>query len=633
MTDYGGLGLRVGLEIHQELDTEHKLFCSCPTMLFKGEPEYTFLRRLRPSQSELGEVDPAALFEFRKGKTMLYEADRDTDCLVEMDEEPPHRLDPEALDIALTLALMTGSTPVDEVQVMRKTVVDGSNTGGFQRTCVVSLGGSVEAGGRTYGLEQVALEEDAARKMGEEDEIVRYRIDRLGIPLVEVTTSPDIRTPKEAEEVARRIGSILRATGRVRRGLGTIRQDLNVSIEGGAVIEIKGVQELNLLSTIVDYEAQRQSTLLEVAKELRKRGVKPSDIQDEVIGVSDVFESTKCGIIRRALKGGRGVYAVRLPGFAGVVGRELCPNRRLGTEMADRARFWGGVKGIFHTDELPGYDVSAEEVTALRNRVGAGDGDAVVIVADEEGGSRDALSAVVERAREALEGVPAETRSANPDGTTHFTRPRPGAARMYPETDVVAISISPERLGRLRDGLPEMPEAKLERFKRDYGLNEKLARQVVDSEYMGLFEGLSKETGVSTTLIAVTLTEELKRLEREGVQVGELTDEAIVGVFELIDRGLTVKESIPNILSWLARHPDSEPLEALKALGLELLAEEDLKRLIDEKIQANREMVERMGERAAGPLMGMVMGDVRGRARAGEAQRLIREALREALRP
>ena len=459
----------------------------------------------------------------------------------------------------------------------------------------------------------------------------RQRIDRLGIPLIEVTTAPDIHSPKEAEEVALAIGRILRATGRVRRGLGTIRQDLNVSIEGGALIEIKGVQDLALISKVVEYEAMRQARLLDIVSELRARGVEPSDLAEEYVDVSEVFASTRCRIIRGALKRGQRVYALRLPGFAGLVGRELCPNRRLGTEMADRARFWGGVRGLFHTDELPGYDISAEEVRALRERVGASEGDAVVVVADEAGRCRRALSAVLDRAREALVGVPSETRAADADGTTHYTRPRPGAARMYPETDVVAISITPDRLERLRAALPEMPEAKLRRLRSEYGLNEKLARQVVDSDYGVLFEELAKETGASPTLIAVTLTETFRSLERDGVQVGSLSDEAIRGAFRLLDEGLAVKESLPEIFTWLAAHPEASPRDAVRALGLELLPRDELRRLVEAKVREKMELVERMGERALGPLMGAVMSEVRGRARAGDVQALLREVLRTAL--
>lgn len=623
--DYGKLGLKVGLEVHQELATEYKLFCQCPPELFREDPEYTFLRRLRPSQSELGEMDPAALFEFMKGRTMIYEADKATSCLVEMDEEPPGELNPEALDVCLTFALMTGGRPVDEVHVMRKIVVDGSNTTGFQRTCVTSLGGSVEVGDRSYGLNQICLEEDAARKISEAEGVSTYRIDRLGIPLIEVTTAPEIHSPDEAEDVALAIGRILRATGKAMRGLGTIRQDVNISIEGGALVEIKGVQELALVSKVVEFEVQRQTNLLEIVSKLKERGVSEADIGD-VADVSDVFRETKSRIIRGALKRSGGVHALRLGGFASLVGMELCPNRRLGTEMADCAKYRSGVKGIFHTDELPAYDITGEEVKRLKNRMGASESDAVVIVADEAERCRLALEAVADRAREAMVGVPQDTRSAHPDGTTYFTRPRPGAARMYPETDVVSIVVTPERIKRLGAALPEMPEAKLERLQADYGINEKLARQVINSEYALLFEELARD-GTDPTLLAVTLTETLKMLERDGVETGGLSDGTLRGVFSLVTSGRTAKESIPPILTWLGSNPDAKPEEALSKLDLAMLTRDELKAVVDAKVADSKELVERMGDRAIGPLMGMVMGEVRGKAEAREVQALLRESL------
>jgi len=631
MLDYKKIGLKVGIEVHQELATQHKLFCKCPPKLSEAEPEYTFLRRLRPSQSELGEMDPAALFEFLKGKTIKYEGDHETSCLVEMDEEPPGPLDAETLDLTLSFALMVGSTPMDEVHVMRKTVVDGSNTGGFQRTCVISLGGGVEVEGKRYGIQQISLEEDAARNVGEEGSIIRYRLDRLGIPLMEIATAPDMHDPAEVQRVALRVGSILRATGKVRRGLGTIRQDVNVSIMNGKVVEIKGVQDLPMMPTIVEYEAQRQWTLLEIKEELLSRGVKPEMIVDEQLDASEIFKATESKILKSALKSGGVVKAVKLPKFAGLTGKELCPNRRLGTEMSDHAKYRGGVKGIFHTDELPGYSITQGEVDALRKFVGAEEGDAVVIVADDAEKARRALTAVVERARDIFNGIPLETRAANPDGTTRFTRPRPGAARMYPETDVKAITITTDHLKHLAENLPEMPEDKLKRFQKDYALNEKLAKQIVDSEYMSLFEELARDYPALTTLTSVTLTEELKKMQRDGVTVDALTDEAIRGTFVLVAGGELVKESVPAVLAWLAQNPAKPAKAAIAALGLGLLSEAQLASIVDAKIKASGEMVAKMGEKAAGPIMGMVMGEVRGRAKAADVQTIISARLKAAL--
>ncbi|MDI9645022.1 MAG: Glu-tRNA(Gln) amidotransferase subunit GatE, partial [Candidatus Verstraetearchaeota archaeon] len=247
--------LRAGLEIHQQLDTRAKLFCACPTRLVDRDPDFSVLRRLRPTHSEMGQVDRAALFESTRQKDFTYQGHFGSVCLVELDEEPPHELNREAVEVALTVAAMMNMKPVDEIHVMRKIVIDGSNTTGFQRTAKVAFDGWVEVEGKKVSIQSLCLEEDAARKVSESPEGAVYRLDRLGIPLVEVTTGPDITSGEDAERVALAIGRILKATGKMKRGLGTIRQDLNVSVEGGTRVEIKGVQELGAISTVVEYEA------------------------------------------------------------------------------------------------------------------------------------------------------------------------------------------------------------------------------------------------------------------------------------------------------------------------------------------------------------------------------------------
>ena len=625
--DYSQVGLKVGLEIHQQLNTRHKLFCKCKPELFKDEPEITFLRRLRPTQSELGQIDPAAYFEFQKGTKILYEADEETSCLVEMDEEPPHSLNMEAVEIALMIALMLNAKPVDEIHVMRKTVIDGSNTTGFQRTCIVALNGELDIKGKKIPIQHIAVEEDAARIMGREGSTVRYRIDRLGIPLIEVTTGPVIYSPKEAEEVAFAIGRILRATGKVKRGLGTIRQDLNISIRQGALIEVKGVQELELLPVVIENEVRRQLGLLKIKDELQSRGVREEDIREEFIDVTDVFKETKCKVIRKVVEKGNKVLAVKLPKFAGLLKFELAPSMRLGKEMADRAKFWGRVGGIFHTDELPAYGITEEEVRRLRLAVKAEESDAIVFVADAKENAIDALKAVVERAREALRGVPEETRAANPDGSTRYMRPRPGAARMYPETDVPPIRISQDYIKELKSKLPELPEQKLERLMKDYGLNRKLASQVLDSEYCELFEEIVKETGVTSTLVAATLTETMKALKRDGIEVWRVSDERLLELFKFVGAGKLAKEAIPDVITWLSKNEDKNVEDAIKSLGLSMLSEEEIRRIVKETVEKNMELVKQRGKGAFGPLMGIIMRNYRGKVDAEKVSKLLKEHL------
>ncbi|MCJ7762789.1 Glu-tRNA(Gln) amidotransferase subunit GatE, partial [Candidatus Bathyarchaeota archaeon] len=514
--------------------------------------------------------------------------------------------------------------------VMRKTVIDGSNTTGFQRTCIIALDGWIKVGEKTIPIQAASLEEDAARKTGIEDEgkTIRYRIDRLGIPLIEVATAPVIYSPLEAQEVAFAIGRILRDTGKVMRGLGTIRQDLNVSIPNGALIEIKGVQELELISKVVEYEVQRQLGLISVKEELAKRGVKTETLKQDFVDVSSVFKDTKCKVIRKALDKNQKAMAVKLPGFAGLLKRELMPDFRVGTELSDRAKFWGRVGGIFHTDEMPNYGITMEEVEALRKTVGAGEGDAVVFVADTAENVLDALRAVVERAQEAVNGVPAETRTAKDDGTTRYMRPRPGAARMYPETDIPPTLITDELVEKVRLNLPEPADKKLARLIQQYGLNEKLAKQLVVSEYNSLFEATVKESSVAASTVAAFLTETLKALKREGVQVEQVGEDQIKSIFRAVGSGELAKEAMADVFSWLSKNQGKTVQDAVDALGLKMFTEAELAPIVDRIIAAYRQSVERLGKNAFGMLMGAVMKEVRGKANPELVGKLLRERLK-----
>ncbi|MHC1585944.1 MAG: Glu-tRNA(Gln) amidotransferase subunit GatE [Candidatus Hecatellaceae archaeon] len=627
--DYEALGLKVGLEIHRQLDTKHKLFCACPTKLTKEKVDLSFLRRLRPTASELWEVDPAALFEFQKGYSILYEAEGETSCLVEMDEEPPHEINAEAVEAAVQIALMVNAEPVDEVHVMRKIVIDGSNTCGFQRTCIVALGGWVEVDGKRVPIQTICLEEDAARKMGVRGgRTIIYRLDRLGIPLIEIATAPVIHSPKEAEKVALTIGRILKATGKVKRGIGTIRQDLNISIKDGALIEIKGVQELGLIAKVVENEVRRQVNLLKLKREMEARGLTSQTFENlEPADVSHVFRDTKSGIIRKALASGGVVLAVKLPGMKGLLKFELCPGLRFGGELADRAKFYGRVGGIFHTDELPAYGISAEEVEKVKEALNLGENDAAVLVADTRENAEDALKAVVERVKEALKGVPEETRAAMPDGITRYMRPRPGAARMYPETDIPSMAIPPEKLEALKRSLPPLPDQLIAQIMETYKVNRKLAEQLADSEYLPLFKQ-AVSLGVSPSFAATALTETMKNLERRKVPIERVEDSQLVEIFKLIGEGQLAKENFPILVEELARKGGTVQ-EAIERLGLRMLPPEEIEAVVERHLNQRLEEVKQMGGKAFGFLMKLAMSELRGKADPSTVSSIIRRKLQE----
>jgi glutamyl-tRNA(Gln) amidotransferase subunit E len=620
--DYETLGLKAGLEIHQQLNTKHKLFCRCPTLLRDtDESTYEFYRYLRPTQSEMGETDRAALEEAKVIRKFRYKAYPST-CLVENDEEPPRELNEEAIDTTLMITRLLNMQPVDELHTMRKIVIDGSNTAGFQRTSLAATDGYIETSEGRVGMDVLCLEEDAAQRVGEEGDTVVFSLDRLGIPLVEIGTAPDIVSPAHARETAEQIGMILRSTGAVKRGIGTIRQDVNISIAGGARVEIKGVQELDLIETIVMYEALRQVRLLEIREELKKRGATVGETMD----VTHIFENTESAVIKRAIKKGC-VLALRLRGFGGMVGAEIQPDRRLGSEFSDRAKK-AGVGGVFHTDELPAYGITDAEVDAFRDFVGAETDDCVVIVADLCDRAADALNEVSARAEQALVGIPEETRKMLPDGSSAYLRPLPGAARMYPETDVPPVPIS----GRIEGiAIPELLSDKKDRYVREYDLSEDLARKMVYSRYLDVFDTVMGSVSVDAALVVRTLTATLTELRKDGVRIGEFSDRHFLELFSLVADNTIAKEGIIEILRVLADQPDRMVADVAESIGIVSMDEKEIADTIARIVVERSDFVRERGMGAVGPLMGVAMQNLRGKADGKLISRILTEKIREEL--
>ena len=623
--DYSKLGLIAGLEIHQQLDTKEKLFCGCPTTLRdKEDSNFEFFRYLRPTRSEMGEVDRAAAEEAMLTKRFVYKA-YDTTCLVENDEEPPRELNLEAIGITLQIAKLLNMRVFDEIHTMRKIVIDGSNTSGFQRTALASNNGYIETSQGNVGIGVLCLEEEAAQKLEDKGDSVVYSLDRLGIPLVEIGTEPDIVSPAHARETAELIGMLLRSTGSVKRGLGTIRQDVNISIARGARVEVKGVQALDLIETIVEQEVERQVNLLDIMEELRSRN---ASVLGDIVDVTDLFAQSQSKVIKKALKKGV-ILAVKLTGFAGLVGREVQSGRRLGTELSDYAKK-SGVGGIFHTDELPAYGITEQEVESLRQVVEAGEEDCVIMVADLEERASGAMQMAIERARIALDSVPEETRRGLPDGNSAYMRPLPGAARMYPETDVPPVVVTKDMLDAVE--LPELLPQRKARYMEEWGLNEELAGRMAYSVYFTLFEDvLSKVTGINPMLVATTLMSTLPELRREGCDIDKLEPDHFESVFRLIVSGGAAKEVVPEILSKMIEHPEMSVEDAAKELGLGEKRLEDIEGLIENIVTQRLDFVKERGMGAIGPLMGEVMKELRGIVDGEVASSLLKKKIEEHL--
>jgi glutamyl-tRNA(Gln) amidotransferase subunit E len=608
--DYASLGFRCGLEIHQQLDTR-KLFSPCPSDVIDPDAVAArtvgrYERMLRATGGELGDVDVAALAEAKRGRRFRYLAIEDLTSLVELDEEPPHPMSDDALDVALTFAGLLDSRPADEVHVMRKTVIDGSNTSGFQRTALIATGGRLDVEGGDVGIWTIAVEEDSARKLEENDGVVTYTLDRLGIPLIEVATGPDIKDPQHAKRAAARLGALLRATGRVKRGLGTIRQDLNVSIGVGDRVEIKGCQDLRLVPEVIDKEVRRQLWLHHIREELNRRSFTAESV-GEICDVTDHFYATQAKLLKGAIKNGGKVMALPLKQWAGLIrdaAADGIEGPRIGREFADHARVAAGVKGIFHSDELPAYGIEPMEVEAIHNTLALGPHDAFVLCAEKEPVARRALQAVAARAVQALDGCICEVRVAQEDGTSRYMRPLPGAARMYPETDVPPVRITKQRWQRIRDNLPLRPEEKVAALVR-MGLSPDQAQQLVADGEGAVFERLVAD-GADAALAARVLLQLLPPLAHHDAVEARLGE-----LFVHLAKGAFAKEAIPAILSALDEEPGVAMTDAIaSAIGG---GDVDLDGVIARVVEERRDFIKQRGQASLGPLMGPVMSELRGK--------------------
>ena len=470
--------LKCGLELHIQLDTKYKLFCNCLTTQKERTPVKTIIRKLHPVASELGQIDVAAQFEYLRDRTFYYQVFKDEVCEVELDEEPPHEINRDALEIALQIALLLNCKIPDEIHVMRKTVIDGSNTSGYQRTMIVGENGFLIYKNRKISIQHVCLEEDAAAKVKEEDGKVYYRLNRLGIPLVEISTGIlEGFSPKEIEEIAYAIWLICKSTGKIKEEIGSVRQDVNVSIKSGARVEIKGIQRLSLISKVIENEIKRQLKILKKGRKVKE-----------------------------------------------------------------------------------------------------------------------------------------ETRAVKEDGSTYFTRPLPGAARMYPETDIPPVIVKESYLRKLRRELPEPLNEKIKRFVEKLKLSRDLAKQIATSKYLKLFEKISKK--VEPSLVASFFVYTLKDLERrKEIKVENLKGEHFINVFDLFAKRKITKEALPQVFIYLSKNPKEKIKNVIKKLGLKLYTKKELKSIAKKVIIKNKHLRKEK-------VFGILMNKVRGRAHIDDVRKI-----------
>ena len=633
--DYEKLGLKCGLEVHQQLDTEKKLFCRCPAKL-QGtrEPDFTINRKMRPVLGEMGTYDKAMLTEYEKGMGIIYEGYNDVICTYELDDTPPFSCNEEARMVALQIAMLLDANIIEEMHVCRKNYLDGSVPCGFQRTMILGTDGYVTLeSGKKIRIDILSLEEEAARKIKTENKTNFFRLDRLGIPLIEVTTKPDIDTPFECRECAERIGLLLWSTN-VKKVLGSIRQDVNVSIEAGTRIEIKGVQKLGWIPILINHEISRQLKLLEIKEELAKRKLDEKDIPDSPVDLTDSLTKTKSNFIAQGIKSGKLLFGINFSGFKGLFGKELMEDYRFGTEISSKVKLISGLRGIIHSDEdLSSYNISNDHIKKIKEKLDSKDPDCFVLVLGSKKEVNKAMDVIINRVKFAFKGVPPETRRALENGNTEFLRELHGGARLYPDTDTEAIFNTEEEINEIRKSLPEYPWVTIKQYSKKYKIEERFIKDLIFTGKLKLFDKLIKLSPDNPPLVFTTLLETTTALRRDGKNIENITDNDFVEIFNLLKEKEISKEAIEEIMRLKADTPELSIDQIRKKLKIESISIDDLKQLITEVVSNNSKMIKEKEMRAKGPLMGEVMKKVRGKIDGAivskELEKLIKEKLKE----
>ena len=492
--DVQKLGFKCGVEIHQQLLTEKKLFCRCPAGIYSTEHHAEVLRHMRPTLSEMGVYDSCALMEFKTKKEIVYLLNKKSVCTYEMDDTPPFPINDQALDISIELALLCGCSIVDEFHIARKQYLDGSIPTGFQRTGIVGINGGIPFEGKEIGISHFSIEEDSCREVSDSGHYIRFRTDRLGMPLIEVVTTACFKNPEEAARGVRHIGRLLRASGKVRRGIGATRQDVNVSIEGGSRVEIKGVPRYQLIPALTRVEALRQKALLDIKDELARRGITPENLTTEEIDITEELRNSCSPILAQAIKDGHKIQGIRVKGLAGILNRSTQPGRMFASELSGRVRVIAcldSIPNLFHTDNYPEYKRNYIDMRTIRLALELKKDDVGVLVWGSHGDVVTATHEIRDRIKEACLGVPCETRQHLREGLTDFERILPGADRMYPDTDHPPVKFTNDRVERIRSQLPEPTYAIEERFKKQ-GLPEDTIKDLALSKHIGLIDSLAK---------------------------------------------------------------------------------------------------------------------------------------------
>ena len=554
--DYQEVGLISGLEVHQQLFTKEKLFCRCPAGLYTEVHDGEVLRHMRPTLSELGEYDGTALMEFKTKKEIVYLLNHQNVCTYEMDDTPPFLVNQEAIDVAIELCLMMNMDIIDEVHIARKQYLDGSIPTGFQRTAIVGVNGWLPFKGRQLTVTHVSVEEDSCREVRDKRHQIVWRTDRLGMPLTETVTGPELRTPSEVRDAILLCGLVARSTGRVRTGIGASREDVNVSVRGGDRCEIKGVPRAGYAVKLVHNEGLRQYNLLKIRAELRERGLTgPAKIKMSCYDVSTIFADVDLGFIQRTLKSGGKVYAVKIDGVAGIAQHPTQPDTTFLDELRGRVRVIACLDEepiVVSSAQMPEFANQYAVIERIRKRVQQREKDDFFIVFGPEEDCHTAAEEIRLRFCDATMGVPKETRQALVGGFTTFERILPGPDRMYPDTDSPPTRVTKERVEEARARMRPAPWERIDRY-MSWRVPEETAFYLIRRGGAEVVDTVVEKTGVDGLFAAITIGQRVKAMKRAGIPVQRLGVAEWVQIFDRLTDGRIPREAIPAVAQRMAQ--------------------------------------------------------------------------------
>ncbi len=610
--DYKKVGFKSGLEIHQQLLTDKKLFCRCPAGKYSREYDAEILRHMRPTLSEMGVYDGTALMEFKTKKNIIYHIKRETVCTYEMDDTPPFLINEEALDIAIGIGMLYNCNIVDEIHIARKQYLDGSIPTGFQRTAIYALDGWIPYKDRKVKIVQMSIEEDSCREVSDIGHERVYLTDRLGMPLIETVTEPAMRTPQEVAEVAWQCSKLVRSTHKVRRGMGAAREDVNVSVEGGTRVEIKGVPKITMIPILTYNEAMRQWNLLRLREELKKRGISPETFKAESYDITKLLKKVHYAPLKNAADSGMKLSAVVLKGFKDLLHWQTQTDTYFSKEISDRVRVIAcltNIPNLIHSDSKSDT-ITSSDWLKVKKFTNASDNDTMAIVWGSEDDVKTAVNEIIIRAKEATIGIPPETRQAMSDGTNGFERILPGADRMYPDTDLPPKKISKERLDKIKSWLPEQFWKRIEWYNK-LGIPKDTIEELSISQYAELFRKAVNDWKINPTTVAVFLIQYPKRLKKYRCMIEWMHEGMFERILKSFADGKIPKDALLTTLQTVAE---------LGMFTEEVILKPASEKEVDEVIKLAQTEYDKMKiinpEKRNEILLGLIMKKLRGRTPA-----------------